>query len=573
MPGPWSRRSAFRVGRRRGDGRYRSDAKGFSGDGHGTGADSYLGDVEIAGDRIVAVGGDVAGGGAEIDARGLVVAPGFIDIHTHYDPQICWDRLATPSLEHGVTTVVIGNCSLSLAPVRPGEAGKLIRMFEKIEDIREPTFNAAVPFSWESFGDYLSHIRPGLGLNVGALVGHSALRYFVMGADSQERVATDAEIAAMCDLLEQAMADGALGLSTSYVDIDENGRPVPSRLADMREKIALCKAMAKSGRGVLQTVPYFIDIEKQLENIEELGDLSLASGVVCSIAPIIYSPVAPENWTRSLAKLEDQQRRGAKVFGQSMPRSFDINIILAETSFLLYSVRAWDLLMRKPLPERLAAFADPADRPRLVEAAERRIMPLLRNIIIGRVHAPENQRHLGRKLTAIAEEAGKSVADVMLDIAVADGLRTEFQIRGAIHADPEFVSVILDHPLIHIGASDAGAHVTQFCGAGDTCDLLERYVRGLGKMSLERAVHRLTGEPAEAWGLRGRGTLAAGQAADVVIFDPDTIARGEEIFVGDFPGEANRYVRHATGIDKVIVNGAVVMDRGQYTAARAGVIV
>lgn len=539
----------------------------------GTGADGYLGDVAIEDGRIVAVGGDVAGGGAEIDARGLVVAPGFIDIHTHYDPQICWDRLATPSLEHGVTTVVIGNCSLSLAPVRPGEAGKLIRMFEKIEDIREPTFNAAVPFSWESFGDYLAHIRPGLGLNVGALVGHSALRYFVMGADSQERVATDAEIEAMCALLEQAMADGALGLSTSYVDIDENGRPVPSRLADMREKIALCKAMAKSGRGVLQTVPYFIDIEKQLENIEELGDLSLASGVVCSIAPIIHSPVAPENWTRSLAKLEDQQRRGAKVFGQSMPRSFDINIILAETSFLLYSVRAWDLLMRKPLPERLAAFADPADRPRLVEAAERRIMPLLRNIIIGRVHAPENQRHLGRKLTAIAAEAGKSVADVMLDIAVADGLRTEFQIRGAIHADPEFVSIILDHPLIHIGASDAGAHVTQFCGAGDTCDLLERYVRGMGRMSLERAVHRLTGEPAEAWGLRGRGTLAPGQAADVVIFDPDTIARGEEIFVGDFPGEANRYVRHATGIDKVIVNGAVVLDRGQYTAARAGVIV
>ncbi len=539
----------------------------------GTGSTSYPGDLAIENGRITAVGSYSGTGLSEIDAQGRVVAPGFIDIHTHYDPQICWDRLATPSLEHGVTTVIMGNCSLSLAPVHPGDKRKLVKMFEKIEDIKEPTFDAAVPFTWETFGQYLDHIRPGLGLNVGALVGHSALRIFVMGPDAQERVATDDEIDRMCVLLEQAMADGAIGLSTSYIDTDEDGRPVPSRLADMREKIALCKAMAKSGRGVLQTIPYFIDIEQQLANIEELGDLSLASGVVCSLAPITYSPVAPENWKRSIAKLEEQQQRGAKVFGQSMPRSFDINIILSETSFMLYGVRKWDALMQKPLPERLAGFADPAARAVLVEAAERRIMPLLRHITIGRVYAPENEKYLGRKLSEIAAEVGKSVADVMLDIAVADELRTEFQIRNAIHADPEIVSVILDHPLIHIGGSDAGAHVTQFCGAGDTCDMLERFVRSYGKMSLERAVHRMSGEPAQAWGIAGRGTLAPGQAADIVIFDPETIARGEEIFVNDFPAETNRYIRHATGIDKVIVNGSVVLDRGSYTDARSGVII
>ena len=539
----------------------------------GTGADGYFGDLAISDGKIVAVGDAVGSGDQEIDAKGMIVAPGFIDIHTHYDPQICWDRLATPSLEHGVTTVVMGNCSLSLAPVRPNGSAKLIKMFEKIEDIKEPTFAAAVPFSWESFGDYLDHIRPGLGINIGALVGHSALRYYVMGADSQERIATDGEIDEMCRLMEEAMAAGALGLSTSYVDIDEDGRPVPSRLADMREKVALCKAMAKSGRGVLQTVPYFIDIEQQLANIEELGDISLASGVVCSVAPITYSPVAPENWKRSLAKLEEQQKRGAKVFGQSMPRSFDINIILSETSFMLYSVRRWDMLMKLPLAERLAGFADPQARPVLVEAAERRILPLLRNMAVGRVYSPENEKYLGRKLTDISQELGKSLADVMLDIAVADGLKTEFQIRGAIHADPEIVSTILDHPLIHIGGSDAGAHVTQFCGAGDTTDMLERYVRSYGKMSLERAIYRMTGEPAKDWGIRERGTLQIGQAADVVIFNADTVARGEEIFVGDFPGEANRYVRHATGIEKVIVNGAVVLDQGQYTESRLGQII
>ena len=539
----------------------------------GTGSAGYAGDLAITDGKIVAVGAYTGTGLTEIDAGGMVIAPGFIDIHTHYDPQICWDKLATPSLEHGVTTVVMGNCSLSLAPVRPNQKTKLIRMFEKIEDIKEATFDAAVAFDWETFGDYLEKIRPGLGINVGALVGHSAIRYYVMGTDSQERIATDDEIAQMCTIMEGAMAAGALGLSTSYVDIDEDGRPVPSRLADMREKIALCHAMAKSGRGVLQTVPYFIDIEQQLANIEELGDISLATGVVCSIAPITYNPTAPENWSRSLAKLEDQQKRGAKVFGQSMPRSFDINIILSETSFLLYPVRKWDMLMKLPLAERIVAFADPVARPVLVESAERRIMPLLKNMAVGRVYAPENQQYLGRKLPEIALATGKSVADIMLEIAVADGLRTEFQIRGAIHADPEIVSIILDHPLIHIGGSDAGAHVTQFCGAGDTCDMLERYVRGYGKMSVERAVHRMTGEPAKAWGVRGRGTLETGQAADVVIFDPATIARGEEIFVNDFPGGASRYVRHATGIDKVIVNGAVVLDRGQYTEARTGEIV
>ena len=214
----------------------------------GTGSPAFAGDVGIAGDRIAAVGRVEAGDARVIDARGLVLAPGFIDIHTHYDPQICWDRLATPSLEHGVTTVVMGNCSLTLAPVRPGQSGKLVAMFSRIEDIKEPTFAAGVPFSWESFGGYLDHIRPGLGPNIGALVGHSALRWYVMGPASQERVATDAEIAEMARLLEEAMAAGAIGLSTSYVDIDENMKPVPSRFADMREKIALCQAMAKSSR-------------------------------------------------------------------------------------------------------------------------------------------------------------------------------------------------------------------------------------------------------------------------------------------------------------------------------------
>jgi N-acyl-D-aspartate/D-glutamate deacylase len=539
----------------------------------GTGAAAFKGDVAVSDGKIVAVGGFTGKAAREIDVHGHTLSPGFIDVHTHYDPQLCWDRLATPSLEHGVTTVVVGNCSLSLAPVREGGSRKLIRMFGKIEDIKEPTFDAGVPFKWESFGEYLDFIRPGLGLNVGALVGHSALRYYVMGADSQERVATDAEIAAMCELMEGAMAAGAIGLSTSYVDIDENLRPVPSRLADMREKTALCKAMAKSGRGTLQTVPYLIDPEQQLKNIEELGELSLASGVFCTIAPIVYSPAAPDNYKRNLAKLDEQRARGAKVFGQSMPRSFNINIRLSETSFLLYGLPSWYALMQLELPERIAGFADRGARAKLVKDAEQRFLPLLAGTEVGEVYHPANHRYQGRRLKEIAHELGKPIPEVMLDIAVADDLRTEFQINNFIHADPQVVAQILDHPSIHIGASDAGAHVAQFCGAGDTSDLLARFVRELGKLSIERAVHRLTAEPADAWGIKNRGRIKVGTMADLTVFDPTTIARGEEVFVSDFPGGGNRYIRHARGVEQVIVNGKVVVEGGKYTAARAGQIV
>src|SRR5579872_3381229 len=539
----------------------------------GTGAPSFKGDVAVADGKIIAVGKFDGAAAREIDAKGHVLSPGFIDVHTHYDPQLCWDRLATPSIEHGVTTVVVGNCSLSLAPVHAGGSRKLIKMFGKIEDIKEPTFDAGVPFKWQSFGEYLDFIRPGLGINVGAMVGHSALRFYVMGAASQERVATDAEIAQMCEVLEEAMAAGAIGISTSYVDIDEDLRPVPSRFADMREKVALCKAIAKSGRGALETVPYFIDPEQQFKNIEELAELSLASGIFCTVAPIVYSPAAPDNWKRNLDKLDEVQRRGAKVFGQSMPRSFNINVRLSETSFLLYGVPSWNALMGLPIEERIAAFADPVARPKLVADAERRFTPLFRAASVGEVYHPANQQYHGRRIIDIAKEEGKSIPAAILDIAVTDDLRTEFQINNAIHADPEIVAQILDHPSIHIGASDAGAHVAQFCGAGDTSDLFERYVRKFGKLSLERAVHRITAEPADAWGMKNRGRIAVGAAADLVQFDKDTIARGDEVFVEDFPGEARRYIRHARGIERVIVNGEVVREADSYTAARAGTIV
>ena len=509
----------------------------------------------------------------EIDAAGRIVAPGFIDIHTHYDPQLCWDRLATPSLEHGCTTVVIGNCSLSVAPIRDKAASsKLVSMFRVIEDIGNATFDAGVPWTWESFPDYLDYIRQGLGINVGALVGHSVLRLFVMGEEAQERAATDAEIDEMCRLLKEAMAAGAIGMSTSYVDVDENMKPVPSRYSELKEKIALAKAMAETGRGVMQTVPDFINEGEQIKCIEELAEISKASGIMCTLAPIIHSPIS-DVWKESLAKLEEVNAAGARVYGQSMPRPFDMNIRLSENSFLLLSMRSWAAALQMNREERLAYFRDPATQEILIDDMVNGRSPLFSMVRVGRVSHPDNQKYIGKMLMEIATEEGTSVPRAMIDIALREELNAEFQVVGLIHADSNFVPQILDHEFCHIGASDAGAHIAQFCGAGDTCYMLSHHVRDRGDMTMERAIYRMTGEVANAWGIKERGALKEGMAADVVVFDLATIDRGEEIFVHDVPGDANRYIRHPAGIDKVIVNGALVVDGGEYTDARTGVVV
>ncbi len=541
----------------------------------GTGNAATDGDIAITNGEIVAVGKVEGTADQEIDAAGLAVAPGFIDIHTHFDPQLCWDGLATPSIEHGITTVVTGNCSLSLAPIRDQKAAdKIVSMFGVIEDIKKKTFDEAVPFTWESFPDYLNHIAPGLGINVGALIGHSALRLYVMGAASQERTANEDEIAEMCALVEEAMAAGALGISSSYVDMDENAKPVPSQYADLNEKIALAKAMAKSGRGIWQIVPFFPDLQRELDNIRELGEISLAAGIPCSLQPVLSSPTSP-NAEEIIGALEEQQARGAKVFGQVMPRCFDLNMRLSETSMLLFSLPTWKSIMDMPSDARLAKFSDPAMRETLVAemknaAGMSGAMPFL---TVGDTYSEGNKGYEGKTLVAIAQEEGKELGEVILDIATADKLETEFQLKNVINADKSAVAALINHPLCHFGASDAGAHVTQFCGTGDTTHLLEHYVRETGQMTLERAINRMTGEVAADWGLNDRGTIEVGKAADIVMFDPAKVSVSDEEFVDDFPGEARRYVRRSSGYSSVLVNGEMVYNQQGYTDNRPGRIV
>ncbi len=539
----------------------------------GTGSATKHADLGIKDGVIVSIG-QLEGDALEtIDAKDLVVSPGFIDIHTHFDPQLCWDGHATPSIEHGITTVVTGNCSLSLAPIKGKEdADKIVSMFGVIEDIKKTTFDEAVPFSWQSFPEYLDHIRPKLGINVGALIGHSAIRLFVMGPESQEREATQEEISKMCEIVREAMLAGALGISSSYVDIDENGDPVPSRFAGFDEKVALAQAMGESGRGIWQVVPYFPDMKQQLDNIRELGDISLAANVPCSLQPVLSSPTSP-NAEELIEALEKEQARGARVFGQTMPRCFDLNMRLSETSMLLYALPRWKKIMDLPREQRLEQFKE--QKSELVnEMKDAKGMsgsiPFLK---VGSVKSDENQRYQGQYLGSIAQEENKELGEVILDLSIRDNLDTEFQLQNVINADKQAVAKIVSHPLCHFGASDAGAHITQFCGTGDTSHLLQHYVRETSTFSLEEAIHKMTGELAVDWGLADRGTLEEGKAADIVIFNSETVSVGKEEFVDDFPGEARRYVRKSEGYDVVIVNGAIAYQDGRYTETLNGRVV
>ena len=540
----------------------------------GTGSDAYIGDVSIH-DGIISdigkVGGDFEN---TIDANGLTLAPGFIDIHTHFDPQLCWDGYATPSIEHGVTTVVTGNCSLSLAPIREGGEEKIISMFQVIEDIKKPTFDAAVPFSWETFGEYLDHIRPNLGINVGALIGHSAVRLYVMGEDSQKREATDDEIQKMSEIVEIAMEQGALGVSSSYVDVDENLHPVPSRFSCKKEKIALARAATKTGRGVWQVVPYFLDMKTQLENIEELGDISCESGIMCTFQPVLSTPDAPKA-EQIMEALQKQRDRGAKVFGQTMPRCFDLNMRLSETSMLLFGMPTWKSIMDLPSNERKEAFSDKDKQKSLIKEASTAegmsaALPMLK---IGEVYSDQNEKYYGKYLMEIAQEENKEIGQVILDIALADDLKTEFQLVNVLNSDKESVSHLITSELCHFGASDAGAHITQFCGTGDTTHLLEHYVRETQKMSLSTAIFRMTKEVADDWGIKDRGVIEKGKAADIVLFDIDNVGISDEVFVNDFPGEASRYMRFSKGYEYVLVNGSIVYQDSKYTDVKSGVVV
>jgi N-acyl-D-aspartate/D-glutamate deacylase len=535
----------------------------------GSGGAARRGDIGVAGDRIAAVGSFDGKGTIEIDAGGKTLAPGFIDIHTHYDPQLCWDRHATPTPEHGVSSIVMGNCSISLAPVRAPDRTRVMHLFGSVEDMEGRLLEATVPFSWESVEDYLRYLGEGLGPNVGAIVGHSVLRLYVMGKAAQERVATDAEIADMAAILEAAVKAGAFGLSFTFNHFDEHGGQLPCHYADRREKRALLEALARAGRGIVEIAPNFFRRDLGIPCVDEWGELALETGVTCSLSPILALPTMPGAWKEILARFHYWRGRGAPLFAQTQVRPLDMTIQLAQGSTVLSKSPAWRKSFEEPLERRISLYADAASRATLI-AEGQRLKAALEPLKVKRAHASFAQNYADCRVADIAAQEKKDFFEVLLDISLADELATEFSLEGYLHSDEDAVAQLLTDDAVQIGSGDAGAHITQFSGAGDTCYLFEKFVRERGDLSVPQAVRRLTSEIADSWKISGRGRIAVGNFADLVLFDPQTIARGREEWVDDVPGSQGRYIRRAHGIDRVIVNGRTLVEDGRYSRCHPG---
>jgi N-acyl-D-amino-acid deacylase len=542
----------------------------------GTGRPTFRGDIGVQGDTIVSVGRVTATNGATvIDATGKAVSPGFIEIHTHYDPQLCWDRTASPAAEHGVTTVIVGNCGLSLAPINGGFGARVTRMFNKIEDLDPKFFDAAVPYSWTSFPEYLDYLRPGLGINVASVVGHSVLRHFVMGDAAQERHATSSEIREMCALLKDAIAAGAFGLSISFEHLtDENDRPMASSCADLNERIALARTLVESGRLYLQATLVSDNFKRKLEEYDELGVIARESGACCSALALMDLPQTPQQYDRELDKLTEIYATGARLYAQTMTRPLDFTFQLTKAASILYNAPTWSGIMIKPLAERKRLLSNRAIWPDLHVGITAATSGLgIGHFGVKRVASSDNKKFEGRLLADIGDAEGTTPTEAMLQIAVADDFQTVFDCTGSIHSNVDVVSKLLDHPLVQMGGSDAGAHLAQFAGEGDATFMLRHFVRDHRKLTLERAIQRMTGDLARDFGIARRGTVAAGQLADLVVFDPNTVGRGPEYTIRDMPGGGERMVRKAEGIEQTIVNGQLFVDRGVYTDARPGRLV
>ncbi|MDG1207330.1 MAG: amidohydrolase family protein [Pseudomonadales bacterium] len=539
----------------------------------GSGLPSYLGDIAINDGRIVKVGNVADTGTTEIDAQGKVVSPGFIDPHTHFDAQLLWDGAAKPAIEHGVTTIVPGNCSLSLAPLKADHRMKLVGMFNQIEEMPFKAFEEGVVWDWESFEEFITRIKKDLTINVAPLVGHSVLRLWVMGNESMHRTATEQETQAMQALLKECLDAGAIGLSTSFVDMDETLQPVPSRYADAAELDALCAVLGQHNR-ILQVVHEFYDNDITVARIDQLADISRKHKITTTLSPLFVNNDNFAGVDQAIARVVEQNEAGARVWPQVQTRPIDISFTFSVPSLLFIRLRTWYAVMRFGTPETImAAFSDEEQRKQLVAEASN-MMGLWQRLILRQVKTEANQQYVGKNLAEIAELRGTDALNVMIDLSLEEDLDAHFLSADMGHNNDDKVGSLLRHPHVMIGASDGGAHILSFSTYGDTGYLFSRFVRENHSMSIEEAVKKITSDTADIWAIPQRGLLKSGYVADVTIFDADLIDRGPEYYVQDVPGDGHRYVRDSAGVETVIIGGAVAYtQQGGYTDERRGEIV
>ncbi len=539
----------------------------------GSGAPAIHGDIGIKDGRIAAIGRVDEPATETLDARGRVVSPGFVDVHTHYDAQVFWDATVSPSCYHGVTTIFGGHCGFSIAPLSKEAAPYLLKMLSRVEGMPANSLAAGVPCDWETFGEYLGKLDGNLGVNAGFMAGHSAIRRVVMGERAVGHKATPDELERMKALLAQSLAQGAMGFSStvSPTHNDADGNPVPSRHASREELVALARVCRDYEGTSLEFLPAVGRFSQEIKQL--MSDLSTAAQ-----RPLNWNALNagdPKTMANQLSATDFARSNGGDVRALTIPQPITLRINLF-AGFVFDALTGWDKLFQLSIDDRIIALSDPQQRRSLDESA-RASGPLrgLANwsaLTVHSVHNPENRHLEGRTIGAIAVEQHKAPFDAMLDLAIAEGLRTSFmppavggdealwKVRGRLWSDDRTV----------IGASDAGAHLDMIDTFAFSTQVLGNGVRKYQVIGLEQAIHQLTQVPAELFGLRERGLLREGWYADIVVFDPRTVGSGPVHMRPDLPCNEPRIYADAYGVDHVFVNGVAIIRDGQHTQARPG---
>lgn len=524
----------------------------------------------------------------EIDAKGMIVAPGIVDAHTHYDPQITFDPYATMSCFHGVTTVLAGNCGFSVAPCKKDDREFLTGIFARVEDMDPIAMSGITWDEFETFREFLESRKGKLGVNFACYIGHSNLRRWVMGDDAIKRAATDDEIAAMCKMVAEAMDAGAAGFSSSMAPthLDIYDRPVPSRLADKREVLALVAEVGKAGHGSIAFLPSSAVGGITVEDQEYLIEIGQTSGL-----PVIIQGLGGRNkvdapsatWEASQIFLDDAVARGGPVFSLLIARPFDRSLVIGPANLHYRAVPSWMHMLNLPEAERAVLLRDPKAREELRRAVENYNRdpakgttvppPLWPTVFIDRVADSAHQPLQGRSIQDIADEQGKAPADIILDLALAEGFKTEFRWRTESPEWRDAVHAAQRDPRMLIGVSDGGAHLAKDDGADWSSYFLRSWVLDRKVWSLEEGIRQITQIPAALLGLTDRGVIKVGGWADIMIFDPATIGTWKKEFTHDLPGGVGRVKAWGKGIKATIVNGKPIVMDGKLTANLPGHVV
>lgn len=538
----------------------------------GTGQPGFVADVAIAKDRIVAVEKNIAHSQATkvIDARGLVVCPGFIDHHTHYDAQVLWDPLVTCSPWHGVTSIIMGNCGVGLAPCKPADREALVGDLVNVEGMSLDVLQKGVHWSWESVTEYLDAIaKRGLGINVGLMVPLSPLRQYVLGDESKERAATEKEIQQLRALFREAMDAGAFGFSTTVLPqhLGFQGRPLPCRLASRDELSALAGVLKDLKRGSIEIALTRSPGMLSDDEFDLLSFLLTQSERPVTWLGLLQKPEAPPDaWKGALNRVIPLFDRGYLPLGQ-VPCHYKSARFSLKRPFIFGNFDCWKVVFDQPLEEQKRLYASQEFRTAF---RQEMLQPRLftgqwNNMSVFTVNKSELQPLLETDLETLGKQRGKDPVDVFFDLALSDDLDMQFLYEFG-QVNPE----MLTHPHTLVGLSDGGAHADMRCEAGYSTYLLGTIVREKQMLPIEDAIRRLTSVPAQVFGVPLRGTVAAGMIADLVVFDPDNVACGKQEAVNDFPGGGLRYIEKSSGIAHTLVNGQVLYSQGEEQKVMPG---